>query len=83
MIAGGRTGLILPPILHALPHSPVPAEDSALRVVSAVESGREPGRGEPGLTELGTPPRMSRTATRVISFRAYWYEFLSWRPVSF
>lgn len=43
--------------------------------IGAVESGQEPGRGEPGQTELGTRPLKDRIGTRVISSRFIGTEF--------
>lgn len=54
------------------PLLPGPNDETA-PPIGAVESGQEPGRGEPGQTELGTRPVKDRIGTRVISFRVYWH----------
>lgn len=38
------------------PPLPGPNDETAPLIISAVESGQEQGRGEPGQTELGTRP---------------------------
>lgn len=69
---GGRSGLISAVVLHPFAHSWVPADQTAPPTFGAVESGPEPGRREPGWTEVGAPPWKSRIRTSVIGFRAYW-----------